>query len=513
MVLGDENATNSIGKSTLLMLIDFAFGGSTLLTHNSDIVTELGHHDYHICHEFAGKRYWFQRGTNEPDVVYSCDDALTPVRALTLDEYRAYLSQSYSLSVDGLSWRAVVGLYLRIWGKENLSVDRPLHEAPARAASDCVDTLLRLFGRYGPIRDTAEALEAAQEQRTTLRKAGKFNLLPRVGKKGYVESRERLSNLEQELQDIKAHLARYSTSLAEIVSRDMLELKGQRDSLVQSRFTIASRLQRVERSLADSKYIKSKHFADLQRYFPELRSDRLAEVEAFHDGVAKLLKTELQESAKALRGNLNAIESSLAEIDQRMAKTLSSVDEPPALVDKVVAVALGIKEESERTETFELDSALAERIKALKDSLHEVRQAALTHVSKVLNDGMQSRVRSVFGAARKSPVLSLEGSSYTFQVHDDTGTGTAYSSLIIFDLTVFASTPLPVIAHDSLLFKNIETDSVSKLIQIYQSVEKQSFIAIDEASKYGTATAALLKQLSVIQLDNCNLLYTKDWRA
>ncbi len=44
VILGDDNATNSIGKSTLLMIIDFALGGDSLLKHNGDIVDELGHH-------------------------------------------------------------------------------------------------------------------------------------------------------------------------------------------------------------------------------------------------------------------------------------------------------------------------------------------------------------------------------------------------------------------------------------------------------------------------------------
>ena len=42
VVLGDQNATNSIGKSTLLMVVDFCFGGKDLLDHNIDLVTELG---------------------------------------------------------------------------------------------------------------------------------------------------------------------------------------------------------------------------------------------------------------------------------------------------------------------------------------------------------------------------------------------------------------------------------------------------------------------------------------
>lgn len=38
VVLGDENATNLIGKSTLLMIVDFAFGGGSLLEYNKDLV-------------------------------------------------------------------------------------------------------------------------------------------------------------------------------------------------------------------------------------------------------------------------------------------------------------------------------------------------------------------------------------------------------------------------------------------------------------------------------------------
>jgi hypothetical protein len=68
VVLGDANATNSIGKSTLLMVIDFAFGGKDLLRHNRDVVSELGHHDYFFSFKFDQDVYRFRRGTYEDDV-------------------------------------------------------------------------------------------------------------------------------------------------------------------------------------------------------------------------------------------------------------------------------------------------------------------------------------------------------------------------------------------------------------------------------------------------------------
>lgn len=79
-------------------------------------------------------------------------------------------------------------------------------------------------------------------------------------------------------------------------------------------------------------------------------------------------------------------------------------------------------------------------------------------------------------------------------------------------MTVFEATTLPFIAHDSLLFKNIENDSVANLFKVYLGTEKQSFVAIDEIEKYGLETSSMLRALSVIQLDNDNVLYIKDWR-
>ena len=72
VILGDANATNSIGKSTMLMVVDFAFGGKDLLEHNDDVVKELGHHEYFFTFQFDDEVYRFCRDTSQPDTVYPC---------------------------------------------------------------------------------------------------------------------------------------------------------------------------------------------------------------------------------------------------------------------------------------------------------------------------------------------------------------------------------------------------------------------------------------------------------
>ncbi|WP_348625134.1 hypothetical protein ABFT51_12925 [Paenibacillus peoriae] len=46
LIYWSELLANSIGKSTLLMIIDFIFGGDSYIEHNDDVVSELGHHEF-----------------------------------------------------------------------------------------------------------------------------------------------------------------------------------------------------------------------------------------------------------------------------------------------------------------------------------------------------------------------------------------------------------------------------------------------------------------------------------
>lgn len=125
VVLGDENATNSIGKSTLLMVVDFAFGGNSLLDHNKDLIVELGHHDYFFSFEFGEDISRFRRGTYQPDVVYKCNKDYESTSPISIEEYTAFLKAAYRIGFEDISFRSLVGLYLRVWGKDNLNVHNP----------------------------------------------------------------------------------------------------------------------------------------------------------------------------------------------------------------------------------------------------------------------------------------------------------------------------------------------------------------------------------------------------
>lgn len=58
---------------------------------------------------------------------------------------------------------------------------------------------------------------------------------------------------------------------------------------------------------------------------------------------------------------------------------------------------------------------------------------------------------------------------YKFETPDDTGTGSNFKGMIVYDLVILQSTALPALAHDSLLFKNLAKDVEDGIIRIYDS--------------------------------------------
>src|SRR3569623_1253232 len=333
VILGDANATNSIGKSTMLMVVDFAFGGKDLLDHNDDIVKELGHHEYFFTFQFDREFHRFCRDTGQPETVYHCGADFELGPPITLEVYNAFLRQAFEVELPDLSFRTLVGLYTRVWGKENLDPSKPLHVVPNKSGEDCVDELIKTFDRYAAIRDIADRRDRQEKEMAAWGAAKNHRVIPSLKKKGYDENQKRIATPESELSDIRVKLALYTANVSEVVNRELLDLKEEKDRLLTLRLTLASRLQRVENTLRGNRAVRSEIFQELVRFFPAIDQARLARVGVFHTGVARLLRSELGASQTELEAQLAVIDQELASLDERMARSLNTVEAPTALVD------------------------------------------------------------------------------------------------------------------------------------------------------------------------------------
>lgn len=60
VVLGTNTGDNSIGKSTLMLIIDYVYGGHTY-SDALDIINNVGEHDICFKFEFAKTAFYFSR--------------------------------------------------------------------------------------------------------------------------------------------------------------------------------------------------------------------------------------------------------------------------------------------------------------------------------------------------------------------------------------------------------------------------------------------------------------------
>lgn len=445
-------------------------------------------------------------------MVYKCDNQYAEEGHLSIDEYRAVLKSIYGFDEIDLSFRGVVSLYSRVWGKGNYDVKQPLHGHKNQTSVDCIDNLLKLYKQYESIRLLSRKVKELSDEKSAIRNAFKQNLIPKITKTKYKQNVIRVTEIDDEIKDIKNNLAKYAVNISEIVNREVSDLKSKKDSLLRERSKISLRLNRVRSDLAHNKHIKSKTFSTLVKYFPSVEQGKITEVEEFHSKITKILKKELQESEREFAETLDQLDDSLSELDKTLSDTFSNIEKPDVIVDRVHELANIRSSASSEMRYFENDDRVGDELKEIKRNLAEEKARVLKFVQNIINDKIRQYVSKVYSEKRRSPVLDLSQKSYSFTAVEDTGTGKAYSNLVLFDLAVFETTALPIVIHDSFLFKNIENDAVANMVDLYISQAKQSFIAIDEIQKYGTKAEKLLLDNKVVKLSNDKVLYIKDWR-
>ncbi|HAS56736.1 MAG TPA: DUF2326 domain-containing protein, partial [Firmicutes bacterium] len=74
-VVGANDALNSIGKSSLLLIVDFCFGGNAYCVKDSDVRQNIGDHVICFTFEFDNIEYHFCRDTADFGHFYDCDSS------------------------------------------------------------------------------------------------------------------------------------------------------------------------------------------------------------------------------------------------------------------------------------------------------------------------------------------------------------------------------------------------------------------------------------------------------
>lgn len=513
VVLGGKNADNSVGKSTFMLIIDFAFGGETY--PKSQTALHIGNHLIKFAFKFAETFYYFSRDIVNANMVNVCDANYNVQTTLSIDEFRKKLRELYEITLRNGSFRGIVGPYFRIAEIENHNSLKPLHAFPTQKTIDAIVALEKLFDEYWHIEEYKDALKEKEKKQKAHKDARKQSLLPNsvTIKTAYKKNVAEIERLEKELEELTQQADR-DLSKEDMEEADQVsEIKRKIAALKRKHTRLQSQLNAVKLNVSGGIGYVQGEFSELQEFFPNANLRKISEIEVFHEKLIAILKQQMEDETLRLSALITAAtdEIQVLEEEQRSHGSLAIMSK--AFLDKFSQYRQQIETLQQQNKAYDDAKTFEDDIKAAKQALKDAEESILQNIESTINSQMTRYNDIVYSQTRKAPVISLfDGTRYEFITPDDTGTGTSNKSLIVFDLSILKLTQLLALIHDSLIFNDIGYEPLEKIMELYTQSQKQIFIAFDKKEAPTKTIQDVLDSAVILQLSTGgNELFGENW--
>lgn len=506
-IVGAEDGYNSIGKSTALLLVDFAFGGSDLVTKCDDVIRNIGHIDITITFEFD-KVYLFRRSTENPNEVLDLNqDKLIP-----LFDFSSFLKDKYSITSQYYTFRDCVSGFSRIYRRENYNENRPLDAFPKDNWKNIRKRMLNLFDEYWKIAQL-EGNRASEEVRLKdINGAFNSGAVTKITKRQYNSNVAALKRLRLDIDRFKESLEGGFADARAIVDENIASIKHDKDVLLKKKIALESSLNRIKDNLSGVKSKSRQSLDSILTFFPEIEESKIYELDAFHKGITGILKKQLQNEIASISKKITILRGDIDELNDHILSHVGNKEDVLVVFEHYLDLDRLYKELSNQNFFKDQLDLVKSKIKEIKQNINAVIDDALCNIENVINQDMRKYICEMYGKDSISPILNFEENKYTFEQGDDRGTGKAYANMIALDLAIMNNTQLPYLIHDSLLFKNMSVSAIDSLILIYSRFDKQIFISIDEVTKYSQDVQMIIGLAKVVQLDKDNVAFIKKWK-
>ena len=516
-VLGDGE--NSIGKSTLLMIIDFVFGGNDYVDKLKDVHEEIGEHTIEFAFSWGGKHHYFSRNTISKSEVAVCDENYKKLETISTSKFCERLFDGYNLQLPSITLRDVVGRYFRIRKRGNLNENHPLLVVAREKDADAITILIKLFNKYSLIAEYEKKKKAEEEKEKAFKAAQKYEFIPKaITIKQFKDNTKLIGELEEKLISLSL---RSTPELLELDAEEasiVAEAKNEYTQARRQRTRLYSKLAAVEHDIAGGIPFDSIDFSELSRFFPGVALKEIKIVSNFHEKLRNVLNNEFKNERENIQGMIALLDVQIAELEKALQKDNKLVRTSKRIFDEYAAVKGEIDKlqalNSRHIEAAELKNSK----KALAADLAESKGAQMRLIQSEINSEMRKINEIIQDGLIVPPVLTFKenAAGYHFETPKDAGTGTAFVGLIDFDLGILRLTALPALIHDSFVFKQIAAPTVERIMKLYaEQTNKQIFIEFDRVSTYSQEMVKLLlsPEVKVIELSKQEPLFGRLWNT
>jgi len=516
-IVGDSEKSNSIGKSTMLMIIDFCFGGDDYTTKEADTINHVGNHTIFFTFKFKGQKYYYSRSTNNPKIIYEYYDSdyTREKKKIHYESFKKDLLHQYELDDLGLTFRQIVGRFFRIYNRKTHNEMRPLNADVREDDKSGIEFLLKMYSLYGDLDDQTKEYDTANDKKKLYDNLRRYKAgFIASNKDEYEKNKKEIKSLEDELelllQENKKGLSETNIVNASIKN----ELKSQRDKLRYQKRQEEKKLKEIDFDNSYEEESLTSKFSSLQEFFPEIDIQNITKYEKFHRDVKKIISKEIKENRKDIEDSIAIIDEKISELNIKLAEFKEIPDVSEAILARHNQIHTRLNELRNANENYDKREIAVDELKRATNGYEQAINAKTSTLQKIVNQGMSEINNSFENGNKYPPVLQINSlKSYAFNTPNDTGTGSRFKGVAVFDLEILKSTLLPAIIHDSIMFTNIEDPTVATLLSLYEEqTSKQIFIAFDKFDNRGNDIDEILNRNKVLQLsDEPHALFGNQW--
>ena len=300
IVQGHNTGTNSIGKSTFLLVIDFVFGGNTY-AEDKQIIKKIGHHTINFKFVFNNVDYYFSRSTSKSKIVNICDKQYNIIDSITLDEYNQKLFNLYGIELENITFRKVVGLFFRVYGRDSADEKAALASYKGEGQEEALIDFLNLFNKFGLISQLHEEIVNKNAEKIAYSTASKYELVKLIStKKEYEENLTKIKEYKIALDNFN------KVAKEEMQNKDSDELKlaaeykSKCDALYRKKKFLWAKYFSIKENYNAKRPCTTQDFENLRRFFPNCNIKLLSDIDNFHSQLSNILNTEFKEAMSKL---------------------------------------------------------------------------------------------------------------------------------------------------------------------------------------------------------------------
>lgn len=521
-VIGDDNGSNSVGKSTFLMILDFVFGGKDYVNKCLDVQENVGEHTINFTFVFDGVPYYFCRSNTDYKHVFRCDEHYVPLPEdgqMTLDQYHAFLAEKYGTQMEeDLTWRGVVSRFIRVWKRDTLDEERPLKAAKNEKAEYAIKRYMQLYGKYASVEAQIRQAKVAEDERDAFKKSSDYKLIRAAkNKPEYEENEKRIDALRHQEQELAEQSSKGLLDLDSFQAKHLSELDDQLLRYRRERARVQSQLNAIRREMAEGKKSFKKTYSDLERFFPGVEFQTIENIEKFHQQLARVLGDEFKETEKDLATAYVMLGNEIARINAEAEEIKKIPNVSEAILKEYAKITTELNNLLDANKNYDRMNELNALVAEYAETRNKVIRNQLFSIETMVNQKMREiSVRLLKDEQHMPPVLRMEKlNKYTFNTPNDGGTGAQYRGVITFDLANMDLSHLPFIVHDMQMLLHIEKKVFAEIIKAYDAQKasgKQVFIAFDRLDKYDTETRETMNTNCVLELSpGGNELFGRAW--